>query len=188
MPVNRKETQGAMVENTEKEYWVGFDLGGTKMLCVVFDNDFQIIGRSRRKTKGHQGMTAGLTRINENIYAAIEDAGINSDAIKGIGIGCPGPLDFKKGLIREAPNLGWQNIPIKDSIESEFDCPAVIANDVDATVVTDMAHIAGLVATGVHPSPVPYSDFVTTTTHKTLRGPRGGLILCREEHKKNINH
>ena len=50
-----------------------------------------------------------------------------------------------------------------------------------------MAHIAGLVATGVHPSPVPYSDFVTTTTHKTLRGPRGGLILCREEHKKNIN-
>ena len=69
----------------------------------------------------------------------------------------------------------------------DFPLIGKIANDIAATVVTDMAHIAGLVATGVHPSPVPYSDFVTTTTHKTLRGPRGGLILCREEHKKNIN-
>ena len=62
-----------------------------------------------------------------------------------------------------------------------------VADQVGAVVVTDMAHIAGLVATGVHPSPVPHSDVVTTTTHKTLRGPRGGLILCREEHKKAIN-
>jgi len=53
--------------------------------------------------------------------------------------------------------------------------------------MVDMAHIAGLVAGGQHPSPVPYADFVTTTTHKTLRGPRGGLILCREEHAKAIN-
>jgi glycine hydroxymethyltransferase len=56
-----------------------------------------------------------------------------------------------------------------------------------AAVVTDMAHIAGLVAAGVHPSPVPHSDFVTTTTHKTLRGPRGGLILCREPHAKDLD-
>ena len=62
-----------------------------------------------------------------------------------------------------------------------------IASDVGATMVTDMAHIAGLVATGIHPSPVPHSDFVTTTTHKTLRGPRGGLVLCREIHAKNLN-
>jgi glycine hydroxymethyltransferase len=53
--------------------------------------------------------------------------------------------------------------------------------------MTDMAHIAGLVASGVHPSPVPYSDFVTTTTHKTLRGPRAGLVLCRERHAKDID-
>ena len=64
---------------------------------------------------------------------------------------------------------------------------AAAAADVGAAVVTDMAHIAGLVATGVHPSPVPHSDIVTTTTHKTLRGPRGGLILCREAHRKAIN-
>jgi glycine hydroxymethyltransferase len=56
-----------------------------------------------------------------------------------------------------------------------------------APVVTDMAHIAGLVAAGVHPSPVPYSDFVTTTTHKTLRGPRAGLVLCREQYAKDLD-
>ena len=62
-----------------------------------------------------------------------------------------------------------------------------IADEVGACLMVDMAHIAGLVAAGVHPSPVPYADFVTTTTHKTLRGPRGGIILCREERAKEIN-
>jgi glycine hydroxymethyltransferase len=61
------------------------------------------------------------------------------------------------------------------------------ADRVGATVFTDMAHIAGLVAAGVHPSPVPHSDFVTTTTHKTLRGPRGGLVLCRERYAKDLD-
>ena len=61
------------------------------------------------------------------------------------------------------------------------------ADSVGAYLMVDMAHIAGLVAAGEHPSPVPYADFVTTTTHKTLRGPRGALILCREEYAKKIN-
>jgi len=64
---------------------------------------------------------------------------------------------------------------------------AEIAKEVGAYFMVDMAHIAGLVAAGEHPNPVPYADFVTTTTHKTLRGPRGGLILCKEEHAKLIN-
>jgi glycine hydroxymethyltransferase len=68
-----------------------------------------------------------------------------------------------------------------------FDRFAEIAKDVGAAVVVDMAHIAGLVAAGLHPSPVPYSDIVTSTTHKTLRGPRGGLILTREVHAKTLN-
>ncbi len=62
-----------------------------------------------------------------------------------------------------------------------------IADAVGAYLFVDMAHIAGLVATGDHPNPVPYSDFVTTTTHKTLRGPRGGMILCKEEYGKKID-
>ncbi|MBR5279140.1 MAG: serine hydroxymethyltransferase [Clostridia bacterium] len=62
-----------------------------------------------------------------------------------------------------------------------------IADKVGAILMVDMAHIAGLVAAGVHPSPVPYADVVTTTTHKTLRGPRGGLILCKEEYAKQID-
>ena len=62
-----------------------------------------------------------------------------------------------------------------------------IADEVGAYLMVDMAHIAGLVAAGVHPSPVPYADVVTTTTHKTLRGPRGGLILCKEEFAKQID-
>jgi glycine hydroxymethyltransferase len=61
------------------------------------------------------------------------------------------------------------------------------ADRVGAAVVTDMAHIAGLVAAGVHPNPVPHSDFVTTTTHKTLRGPRAGLVLCRERFAKDLD-
>jgi RpiB/LacA/LacB family sugar-phosphate isomerase len=69
----------------------------------------------------------------------------------------------------------------------DFAAFAAIAKEVGAALVVDMAHIAGLVAAGLHPSPVPHADIVTTTTHKTLRGPRGGLILCKEAHAKTVN-
>lgn len=69
----------------------------------------------------------------------------------------------------------------------DFAAFRTIADKVGAMVMVDMAHIAGLVAAGLHPSPVPYAEFVTTTTHKTLRGPRGGMILCRAEFAKNLN-
>ncbi len=62
-----------------------------------------------------------------------------------------------------------------------------IADEIGALLMVDMAHIAGLVAAGLHPSPVPYADFVTTTTHKTLRGPRGGMVLCKAEHAKTVD-
>jgi glycine hydroxymethyltransferase len=69
----------------------------------------------------------------------------------------------------------------------DFERIGEIARSVGAMLMADIAHIAGLVAAGIHPSPVPHCDFVTTTTHKTLRGPRGGLILCREERAKDID-
>jgi glycine hydroxymethyltransferase len=69
----------------------------------------------------------------------------------------------------------------------DFERLGAIARAAGALLMVDMAHIAGLVATGLHPSPVPHADFVTSTTHKTLRGPRGGIILCREGHAKAID-
>jgi glycine hydroxymethyltransferase len=69
----------------------------------------------------------------------------------------------------------------------EFERIRKVADEVGAAVVVDMAHIAGLVAAGLHPSPVPHADFVTSTTHKTLRGPRGGLVLCRAQYAKELD-
>jgi glycine hydroxymethyltransferase len=69
----------------------------------------------------------------------------------------------------------------------DFPRIAAVAKRVGAYMVVDMAHIAGLVAVGLHPSPVPHADFVTSTTHKTLRGPRSGLILCREQYAKDLD-
>ena len=69
----------------------------------------------------------------------------------------------------------------------DFERIGSIAREVGSPMVTDMAHIAGLVAANIHPSPVPHSDFVTTTTHKTLRGPRGGLILCRSQYARELD-
>ncbi len=69
----------------------------------------------------------------------------------------------------------------------DFERIGAVGRAIGAAVVTDMAHIAGLVAANVHPSPVPHSDFVTTTTHKTLRGPRGGMVLCRSQYAKDLD-
>ncbi len=69
----------------------------------------------------------------------------------------------------------------------DFERLSSIAKEVDALLMMDMAHVAGLVAAGEHPTPIPYCDVVTTTTHKTLRGPRGGMILCKEQYKAKIN-
>ena len=69
----------------------------------------------------------------------------------------------------------------------DFEAFRKVSDEVGAILMVDMAHIAGLVAAGLHPSPVPYADVVTTTTHKTLRGPRGGLILCKEQYAKQID-
>src|SRR5260221_6715571 len=69
----------------------------------------------------------------------------------------------------------------------DFERMGRIAKDVEALLLADIAHIAGMVATGLHPSPIAHADFVTTTTHKTLRCPRGGLVLCKEKYAKEID-
>lgn len=125
------------------EYWVGFDLGGTKMLGVVYDSEFNLVGRSRKKTKGHEGKKAGLERIVTVIDEALESASLSRKDLSGIGIGCPGPLDIRKGIIHEAPNLGWKDVPVKKTLEDAFGCPAVVGNDVDVGVFGEYKFGAG---------------------------------------------
>lgn len=125
------------------ECWIGFDLGGTKMLAVVYDADFKQLGKSRKKTKGHEGKSAGLKRINGVIEDALKDADVKASQVKGLGIGCPGPLDLEKKMIRVAPNLGWENAEVGKSIESEFGFPVAVANDVDAGVFGEYMFGAG---------------------------------------------
>jgi glucokinase len=126
---NNMEAAGKV--NAGKENWIGFDLGGTKMLAEVFDEKFNVLGRCRKKTKGHEGKEAGLKRINAVIREALEQSQLKPAQVSGLGIGCPGPLDLKKGVIREAPNLGWDNVPIRKAIEDEFGIPVTVGNDVD---------------------------------------------------------
>lgn len=127
---------------------------------------------------GH--LTHGFTKNFSGITYKVSHYGINRET---------GYIDYdelKKIAKRERPNLIIAGASAYSRIINfpEF---RKIANEVGAMFLADIAHIAGLVAADVHPSPVPYADFVTSTTHKTLRGPRGGLILCKKEYAKKID-
>ena len=109
--------------------------------------------------------------------------------IVSYGVGEDGRIDYdqvREIARREKPKMILAGASAYPRI-IDFKTFADIAHEVGAYLFVDMAHIAGLVAAGLHPSPVPYADVVTTTTHKTLRGPRGGMILCREELAKKID-
>lgn len=119
-------------KDDKQDVWVGFDLGGTKMLAVILDENLKPLGRKRRKTRGHEGADAGLERIEETILKAFKDADVDPSRLRGIGIGCPGILDLKKGIINEAPNLGWTDAMVCSYLNKKFDVPVVLMNDVDA--------------------------------------------------------
>ena len=106
-------------------------------------------------------------------YGVNDEGFIDYDKVREIA------LDCKPKMIIAGASAYARTIDFKKFRE--------IADEVDAVLMVDMAHIAGLVAAGLHPSPIPYADVVTTTTHKTLRGPRGGMILCSEEVNKKYN-
>lgn len=118
----------------------------------------------------------------------ITASGIFYNAVN-YGVGADGRIDYD-----EVRKLALEHRP-KVIVAGASAYPRIIdwkafrsiADEVGAYLMVDMAHIAGLVATGIHPSPVPYADVVTTTTHKTLRGPRGGMILCKKELAKQID-
>lgn len=120
-----------MANGSKSPYWVGFDLGGTKMLAKVYDAEFRELGAERKRTKEHGGAQAGMERILKTIRKALENAGVDSKKLGGLGVGFPGPVDMSTGKLLEAPNLGWQDMPLRETLEKEFGCPVVVANDVD---------------------------------------------------------
>ncbi|MEX2578675.1 MAG: ROK family protein [Verrucomicrobiales bacterium] len=123
----------------EGRVWVGFDLGGTKMLAKVFDDDYRTLGGAKQKTRGAKGAATGLSRMASLIEEALEHAGAEAGQIAGIGVGCPGPVNPAKGEIVEAPNLGWENVPVESVLGDAFACRVVICNDVDAGVYAEYA-------------------------------------------------
>ncbi len=174
---------------------------------IAIDRAKQLFGADHANVQPHSGAQANAT-----VYLAFLKPG---DTVLGLDLSQGGhlthgsPVNFS-GLLYNAIHYGVNDAGYIDydmvrSIAREkrpkmiiagasayartIDFPAFaeIAREIDAKLFVDMAHIAGLVATGLHPSPVPYADVVTTTTHKTLRGPRGGLILCKAEHAKAID-
>lgn len=127
----------------KNQAWLGIDLGGTKILAEVYDSDFTLIGSKKRKTKTELGQEEGLSRLLRTGHDALKDAGISKDQLCGVGIGCPGVLDLKEGILVRAANLGWENVPIRHLLAEEFAVPAAEANDVDAGTLGEATAGAG---------------------------------------------
>ncbi|MDA1232073.1 MAG: ROK family protein [Planctomycetota bacterium] len=130
-------------DSPKRRIWVGFDLGGTKMMAGVFDDQLKVLAKKRRKTRGNSGEQVGLERLAETITMALTEAEVATEEIMGIGAGVPGPLDLQKGIILEAPNLGWKNVNLQEFLSKRFNCAAVICNDVDAGVFGEYTSGAG---------------------------------------------
>jgi len=207
------ETMGSTLTNKYAEGYPGKRYYGG---CIYVDEAeslakkraMALFGAERANVQPHSGSTANMTA-----YLAFLKPG---DKILGLSLSHGGhlthghPVNFS-GLLfdavhyevsRETETIDYDKL--RDQALSErprlivggasayprfwdYEKLRSIADEIDAMLMFDMAHIAGLVAGGVHPSPVPHCDVVTSTTHKTLRGPRGGLVLSRKEHFKQIN-
>ncbi len=207
------EAMGSIFTNKYAEGYPGRRYyGGCQNVDVVenlaIDRAKKLFGAEHANVQSHSGSQANMAA-----YMAVLEPG---DKILGMKLDHGGhlthghPLNFSGklyevvayGVDRESEQIDYAEL--EDIAKREkpkmivcgasaysrvihFDRFYEIAQKVGAYLMADIAHIAGMVATGLHPSPVPYADFVTTTTHKTLRGPRGGMILCKEEHKKAID-
>ena len=122
-----------MAAKNKKRRWVGFDLGGTKMLANVFDTGFVVVGRARKKTQAKNGKSP-LDRIIGAIEEALRDSGLTQDDVTGIGLAVPGPVDPSRGVVIHAPNLGWRDFALRKPLEERFGCPTYVINDVDAGI------------------------------------------------------
>ena len=207
------QAQGSVLTNKyaegypNKRYYGGCEFVDQAETLAI-ERAKKLFGVEHANVQPHSGSQA-----NMGVYLACLQAG---DKVLGMDLSHGGhlthgsPVNFS-GLLFEAshygldPNTGLLNYDtIRDIAkqqkpkmiiagysayprELDFDKFRSIADEVGAVLLVDMAHFSGLVAGGVHPSPVGYADYITSTTHKTLRGPRGGIILCSEERAKKIN-
>lgn len=207
------EAQGSVLTNKYAEGYPGKRYyGGCEHVDVVEDiardRAKEIFGAEYVNVQPHSGAQANMA-----VYFTILEHG---DTVLGMNLSHGGhlthgsPVNFsgvqynfvEYGVDKETQHIDYQDVLEKAREHKpklivagasayprqiDFKKFREIADEVGAYFMVDMAHIAGLVAVGLHPNPVPYADFVTTTTHKTLRGPRGGMILCREEFGKKID-
>lgn len=207
------EAVGSVFTNKYAEGYPGRRYyGGCQYVDVVeqlaIDRAKKLFGADHANVQPHSG-----TQANVETYLAFLEPG---DKILGMNLSHGGhlthghPLNFSGrffevipyGVDKETEHIdydGLEDLAVREKPKMivagasaysrviHFDRLGEIAKKSGALLMADIAHIAGLIAVGIHPSPVPYSDVVTSTTHKTLRGPRSGMILCTEEHKKVIN-
>lgn len=117
-----------------KKPYVGIDLGGTNMQIGVVSPDYKVLGQAKKKTKADDGLDAVLTRIVEGVNEACVAAGIEMSQLGGIGIGAPGAVDPKKGVVLEAVNLRWKNEPIANLMTKRTKVPTYLDNDVNVAV------------------------------------------------------
>ena len=207
------EAQGSVLTNKYAEGYPGRRYyGGCEHVDIVEDiarsRAKEIFGAEHINVQTHSGAQANMA-----VYYTILEHG---DTVLGMNLSHGGhlthgsPVNFsgiqynfvEYGVDKETQTIDYQDVLEKARQSKpklivagasaypriiDFKKFREIADEVGAYLMVDMAHIAGLVAAGLHPSPVPYADFVTTTTHKTLRGPRGGMILCKEKFAKQID-
>jgi len=190
-----------------KRYYGGCEFADRAEQLAI-DRAKALFGAEHANVQAHSG-----TQANIAVYMSVLQPG---DTVMGMNLAHGGhlthghPLNFSGRMYKFVPygvsketeridydeleRLARENKPKMivagaSAYPRIFDFPrlAQIAQDVGAVLFVDMAHIAGLIAAGLHPSPVPHADFVSTTTHKTLRGPRAGLVLCREKYAKELD-
>ena len=189
-----------------KRYYGGCEVVD-KVEQLAIDRAKQLFGAEHANVQPHSGAQANYAAMTPFLKPG--DTFLGMDLSNGGHLTHGSPVNFS-GMLYKAISYGVTDDGLLDyddmrrkarqhlpklvlagysaySRVVDFAAFAEIAEEIGAVFMVDMAHFAGLVAAGVHPSPVPYADVVTTTTHKTLRGPRGGLILCKAEHAKAID-
>jgi len=132
-----------MPETESAQYWMGFDLGGTKMLAQVYDEKWNVLGKERKRIHPGTGAKGGIDRIIETVQEALKKADLTPRDLRGMGIGCPGPIEMNRGMLLDLPNLGWQDVPLKERLEEELKCPVAVLNDVDAGIYAEYRVGAG---------------------------------------------